>query len=163
MLTASQRDKIADPSLLNYLTRIAHNIVHMHYPEQLADDLLQEMHLYILERTQKDPTFLDQKPGYVSKAAAWHARTWCRDQHADWFRTLEPGAGDWDTCDDPDVGLSIDVRDALSGLGDKAIEVARLLAAGYKGADLEARSGMSKQLISHYRRQLRQALAFAVA
>lgn len=146
-------------SLQPYLTRIAWTI-RSHYPDQVPDDILQEMNLHILERDARDPTFLEQKPGYVTRAAAWHARTWCRDQYSSRFSPLEESAF---PIAPRDVDLSLDVRDVMTTLSDKATEIAWLLAAGYKGRDLEAATGMSKQAINYHRQQLKQALAFTMA
>lgn len=153
--------RIEDPELQHYLARIAHSIVLTSYPEQTAEELLQEMNLYILERAEREPAFLKQARGYISRAAAWHARDWCRDQHTDWFRTLDPEAGDWICRDDPDVGLCLDVRAALEGMGETAQEIARLMTIGYRGKDLERATGRSKQNLHYYRKQIKRTLAAA--
>ena len=73
MLTDSQTARISDPNLQNYLERIAWNIHHKNYPMIDGEDILSQMNLAIIERASADPTFLDQKPGYITKAAAWAA------------------------------------------------------------------------------------------
>ena len=77
MLTANQRQRIADPKLQAYLDRIAHNIVRSHYPEQDPDELLSVMNETVCQLAAKDPAFLDQTPGYITRKAAWAARDYC--------------------------------------------------------------------------------------
>jgi len=135
MLTANQRQRIADPRLQSYLDRIAHNIVRSYYPEQSTDDLLQQMNLYVAERAAREPAFLDQTPGYITKAAAWAARDYCRrERHG---RALQPQLLDREDDDGTiaaecipaplaDLDLPIDIRAALATLSEKRQRIAAM-------------------------------------
>jgi len=88
MLTANQRQRIADPQLQKYLTYIACRI-HQDYADHVStDDVVSAMNAHIVEQANRDPAFLDQTPGYITKAAAWAARDYCRrERHG---RALQP-------------------------------------------------------------------------
>lgn len=147
-------------SLQNYLTRIACRLGYTYNWE--ADDILSEMNLFILEEAARNPVFLDQNPGYITRAAAWHAQNYVRSEVS-----LGTSARTTASLDDlaetladetEDIEFSITVEDILSELGEQAARVARLIAAGFKGQELADRAEMSKQSISYYRGQIRTAL-----
>ena len=146
------------PDLEQYLIRIAYRLSYNADPPFDPDDLLQEMHLCILERARRDPTFLEQRPGYISRAAAWAARDWCRRQHREKFDTSDYHNLERIEADHLDVDLSLSVQQALGELGEKARLVASAMMAGYRGPALVERVGMSKQLVYYYRQQIRSAL-----
>ena len=166
MLTPDQIETIEE--LQGYLTRVAHNIVRTSYPWADPDDLLQEMNVYILERAQQDPEFLDQTRSYITRAAAWNGRNALRGACRERNHTPLEMDGEGDTPametrfaeNGPDVELSVAVTEALSALGDKALKIAKLIAAGWTGNDLARAAGLtSRKSVTYYRKQIAEALA----
>lgn len=43
---------------------------------ELAEDVAQEMWFAILERAEREPAFMEQKPAYVMQYAKWRASNW---------------------------------------------------------------------------------------
>ena len=169
MLTGSQKQTVVE--LQHYLTRIAHNLHHTHWTQVPADDILSAMNLYIAERAQADPDFLDQAPGYITRAAAWHARHWCRDTFTRYHNGERISAGlPLETDDDarpadevyaapqPDNDLALDVRTALAGLDETSLAVAELKMQGWRRKDIAARLGYSSQALSTYLKRVEAAL-----
>lgn len=171
MLTRSQKRTIVE--LQDYLTRISHNLHNTHWSQVPADDILSEMNLYIAEQAEADATFLDQAPGYISKAAAWHARHWCRDQFTRYLHGERVAAGLALQTDDEDSrpadevyaapqvdeDIAIDVRAALAGLDEVSFQVAQLKMAGMGRTEIAAELGYSKQALSTYLKRIEAALA----
>jgi DNA-directed RNA polymerase specialized sigma24 family protein len=174
MLSRSQRKTIVD--LQDYLTRIAHNLHNTHWTQVPADDILSEMNLFIAEKAQEDPTFLDQTPGYITRAAAWHARHWCRDtftryHNGERISRSVPIEVNEDKEEDrrpayeayaaPEVDsdIAIDVREALTGLDEVSLAVAELKMQGWRRKDIAAKLGYSSQALSTYLRRIEAALA----
>ena len=168
MLTDSQTARISDPNLQNYLERIAWKIHYRSYPMVDGEDILSQMNLAIIERAESDPTFLDQQPGYITKAAAWAARTWCRRElHG---QNLQPNILDDETEDgqlmaetiaasDTDLDLTISVRDTVASLDDKLQMVAQMLMQGFKKREIAETLGVTPASVSYYVNQLRSAFA----
>lgn len=168
MVTSQQQRLI---SLQPYLKRIAHNLSYQ-YAGQSADDLLQAMNLYILESTEKDPSFLDQTDGYISRNAAWAARGYTRSDHKGinhgWHREAfsldqenDNGIDNAERFADeqPDGDLAMDIRDVLETLTGKTRKVADLMMEGYRGEELAKRAGLrSNQAVYYYRGLIRRAL-----
>lgn len=170
MLTRSQKTTIV--SLQSYLTRIAHNLHRTHWSQVPADDILQEMNLHIAEQAEADPAFLQQSPGYVTKAAAWHARHWLRDTYTRFHRGQRVSAGlpletdDEDrpadeiyAATEPDREIAIDVRSALAGLNKMSLRVAMLKMQGLKRAEIAAELGTSSQALTTHLKRIEEALA----
>jgi len=171
MLTPSQREKIVN--LQSYAERIAGNLHHTHWRQVPAEDIAQEMLLYIGERAETDPDFLEQTPGYVSRAAAWHARHFCRDhftRHLHGERiskdvSLETEIDDELPVDEvypapaPDRDIALDVHEALAGLDEAARRVAEMRLAGWRRCDIAAEMGTSSQNLSQYYRRIEATLA----
>jgi len=148
-LTANQQATLV--ALQPYLTRIAHNIVRTHYPEQDADELLQTMNEAICERAAQDPTFLDQTPGYITRAAAWAARNYCQRER--FGHNLVPQSLDAETGDDhtlaetipaplADLDLPLDVARALARLSRKRQQIVAMLAQGFQRKEIAERFGV---------------------
>lgn len=164
-LTANQQAKLTD--LQPYLTRIAHNIVRTHYPEQDADELLQTMNEAICTKAAADPQFLNQTPGYITRAAAWAARNYCRREchgHA-----LAPLSLDAETEDSAtiaetipaplaDLDLPLDIARALATLSQKRQQIARMLVAGLKRKEIAAQVGVKSPTLSWDYKQIRATL-----
>jgi len=158
--------------LQEYLSRIAHHIIRAHWQEVDPDDLLQEMTLYVAERAQQDPTFLDQAPGYISRAAAWHARHWCRDTFTrvhNGRRVSEGVPFETDGVEsrptdevyespEPDNDIAIDVQAALAGLDGVSFRIAQLKMAGMKRKDIATELDTSSQNLSRHLRKIEAAL-----
>ena len=168
MLTTSQISTITDPSLQNYLERIAWNIHHKNYPMIDGEDILAQMNLALIERAESDPTFLDQQPGYISRAAAWAARTWCRREL--YGQKLQPNILDDETedgqlvaekfaADDQDLDLSVSVRATLERLDDKLQIVAQMLMQGFKKKEIAEALDVTPSSVSYYVNQLRSSFA----
>jgi len=171
MLTASQKDKIVD--LTDYIDRIAGNLHHTHWQQVPVEDIAQEMVLYIAERVEADPAFLNQSPGYVTKAAAWAARHWCRDRFTRYLHgervgkdvSLETEADNELPADEvyaaPEVDgdIAIDVHEALAGLDEAARRVAEMRLAGWRRCDIAAEMGTSSQNLQQFYRRIETALA----
>lgn len=170
MLTNDQKATLI--GLQEYLSRIAHHIIRAHWQEVDPDDLLQEMTLYVAERAQQDPTFLDQAPGYISRAAAWHARHWCRDTFTrvhNGRRVSEGVPFETDGVEsrptdevyespEPDNDIAIDVQAALAGLDKVSFQVATLKMQGLKRQDIATALGTSSQNLSRYLKRIEAAL-----
>jgi len=171
MLTRSQKTTIV--SLQSYLTRIAHNLHRTHWSQVDPQDILAEMNLHIAEQAEADPAFLEQTRGYITKAATWHARHWCRatfTRHYNGQRVsanvaLEMDGDDNDrptdevyTAPQPDNDIAIDIRTALAGLDGVSFRIAQLKMAGMKRKDIAAELGMSSQGLSWYLRRIEAAL-----
>lgn len=153
--------------LQDYLSRIARKLSHT-YEGYESDELLQEMNVHILERAAQDPTFLDQQPGYITRAAAWHVRTWVRDQYDNRRIGLnleadEDEPSEWMAAPVVDQDTIIDVQDALASLSGRVAEVAQMLMAGWKATEIASELGCSKATITYYKNQLRAALAPVMA
>jgi DNA-directed RNA polymerase specialized sigma24 family protein len=172
MLSLSQTQRVKFADLQSYLERIAHNLVRNYYPNLDPDDLLSEMNLYILERAARDPSFLEQRPGFVSRAAAWAARNSANPKrHAgNYGRDREAYILDAENDDgtDPaevfaaeltDHDLAIAVREALSSLEGTTRQVAGLLLTGLKGAQAARELGISRQSVQYHKTLVREALA----
>ena len=171
MLTDSQKATII--SLQDYLTRISCNIVRTHWPQADPADILAEMNLAIAEKAEADPAFLEQSPGYVTKAAAWHARHWCRATFTRDHNGERVGAGiplETDDKDErpadelyaapePDNDLAIDVRAALVGLDKMSLRVATLKMAGWRRCDIAEELNTSSQALSIYLKRIEAVLA----
>jgi DNA-directed RNA polymerase specialized sigma24 family protein len=147
----------------SYLSRIAGRI-HSYYPQIDPQDILQEMNCFILERTQKDPDFIQQQPGYITRAAAWRARDWCRRQNCS--RTV--GAVELLEnvleSDQPDLDLGLALRRALATLPETDRQIARMLAQGYERKEIAQRLGYSSSsALWRALGRIRAALAPAVA
>lgn len=170
MLTSSQRTTVV--SLQDYLNRIAHHIVRTDWTQASPDDVLQTMNLYIAERAEQDPTFLQQAPGYITKAAAWEARHWLRDTYTRYHRGRRIAASvpletdDEDGCPadevyaapEPDRELAVDVREALSGLDKVSREIAQLKLAGWTHREIAQEYGWTAANVSNYVRKIKAAL-----
>ncbi len=170
MLTASQEAKILD--LESYLVRISHNLVRTHYPEQDPDDLLQVMNLYILERAETEPEFLSQRPGYVSRAAAWAARAYCSPKRTGVNHGADRVAFSLDDPNDEgvenaerfaapsgDLDIAIAVRDALKDLTGLTAKVASLMLAGLSISEVGRELGLSRQTIHYHKVKPTEILA----
>jgi len=171
MLTRSQKTTIV--SLQSYLTRIAHNLHRTHWSQVPADDILQEMNLHIAEQAEADPAFLEQTRGHITKAAAWHARHWCRHTFTRYHNGERVGAGiplETDDKDErpadelyaapePDNDLAIDVRAALVGLDKMSLRVATLKMAGWRRCDIAEELNTSSQALSIYLKRIEAVLA----
>lgn len=170
MMTTRQRAKFETTQL--YLKRIAGHLVRTHYPGQEVDELVQVMNLYILERAQKDATFLDQARGFISRSAGWHARNWCSPErkganhgndrmafsldHTDVDgRDMREVLGD----DEPDHDLVIAVRQVLAGLDGLTAQIATMMLTGFRVNEIAETLGVTRQTISAHKRRLRSALA----
>lgn len=158
----------------DYLSRIAFSL-RCHYADVYSkEDILQEMNTAILERAQEDPTFLDQRPGYISKYAGYIGRDFCKRAFAvklGWARN------EWRSLDEPnrdapplaedyamaapagDQDIAIMVRDAISTLTGRAREVATMMLAGYKRVDIAKHFGLSSQSLSKDVNQVKAVLA----
>jgi DNA-directed RNA polymerase specialized sigma24 family protein len=170
MLTNSQKETVVQ--LQEYLTRIAHNLHNTHWTQVPADDLLSEMNLYIAERAEAEPEFLTQSRGYVTKAAAWHARQWCRDtftrchngQRVSQGLPLETDDDDQRPADEvyampqPDSDIAIDVQEALAGLDELTRQIAVLKMQGMARVDIAKAVGKSSQSLSRPLHKIEEAL-----
>jgi len=155
-LTANQRQRIADPKLQEYLDRIAHNIVRSYHPGADPEDLLSVMNTHIVEQAARDPTFLDQKPGYISRSAAWAAYHYC--EHEQCGRKLQPQSLDREDDGIPageripaplaDLGLPIDIRNALAALSEKRQRIAAMLVAGFQRREIAEAFGVKSPSLS---------------
>ena len=150
-------------SLQEYLTRIAHNIVTNYYPQFSPDDVLQEMNTYILERGQKEPEFLNQTPGYITRAAAWRVRDWCRDQQVGRMVDIPE---DILTNDSASVDDEIDaariaaaVQTIIAGLAGRDQEIARAMLAGQKRQDIARAYGIKSPTLQGTINRIKAALA----
>lgn len=142
--------------LLAYLRRIAWYLWRAYLPSVDPDDLVQEMALYILERGRRDRAYLAHPDGYLTKSAAWHARSVCRALHDGRMQPLPAG---WPVASPAfDADRRVAVAQALRGLSEKDRQVARLISAGYKGRALSARTGLSLASLTRYRARIRRAL-----
>ena len=162
------RQEITSETLQKYLERIAWKLHHMTGQTIDGEDILSEMNLHICERAAADPTFLDQAPGYISKAAAWHARSWLRRQlHG---QGLELNILDSETEDgqlkselfaakSQDNDLTIAVHDTLDTLEGRLRQIGELLMEGYRKSEIADELGMSRANVSYYVRLLRQEFA----
>lgn len=166
MLTANQRDEIEQ--LQPYLLRIAHNIVRTHFPGQDAEEILGVMNAAICEQAARDPTYLEQAPGYVTRKAAWAARDFCRREvhreqlvpvridaeHADHQPLAERFAAPL-----TDLDLSIDIQRALATLSEKRQQIAAMLVAGFKRREIAETFGVTSPTLSWDFAKIRAALA----
>lgn len=153
-LTANQQSALIE--LQPYLARIAGKMHHTYYPTVPADDLLQEMNAAICEQAARDPAFLDQAPGYVTRKAAWAARDYAR--HATYL-DLDGGESlERMAAPAPDLDLGIDVRRALGTLDRKRQEIAAMLAGGWKRKEIAARFGVKSPSLSWDLGKIRAAL-----
>ena len=169
-LSREHREKFLE--MQDYLVRIAHNIARNSYQGADPDDLLSEMNVYILERAEREPAFLNQQPGYISRAAGWAARDYCSPKrHAGSYgwdkEAFSLDAENEDGTDPAEVfaadltddELAISVREVLNELNGTARQVAGLMLLGANGAEIARELGTSRQNVSYYRRQIREALA----
>lgn len=160
--------------LQDYLTRIAYKLSYQfERGDQDPQDLLQVMNLYIVERAESDPKFLEQTTSYITKKAAWEARNHMRSDlkgvNHGWNRhsfSIDEADGDFTdnselfAAEMPDAGIALDIRAALSALSETTQLVASLIVAGFKGDELAEKAGLnSKQAVSYHRRQIKMALA----
>jgi len=159
-------------SLQEYLERIAWKLHYQYYQATPAEDILQQMNLFLLERAQEDPTFFDQSPRYISRAAAWAARDWLKPSRkgANYGEDRAAFSLDAENKDgaDPaesiaaetgDNDISIAVRDALDTLTGKARDLAALMLQGMRIGEAAAELGISKQSANYYRKQIIKVLA----
>lgn len=170
MLTRGQRKTIVE--LQDYLSKISHRICQTHWPQADPDDVLQEMSLYVAERAQQDPAFLQQAPGYVTKAAAWHARHWLRHTFTRFHLGQRIAAGiplETDEDDERpadeifaspqlDNDIAIDARTALAGLDEISLAVAELKMAGLQRKEIAEELGFSSQALGTYLKRIEAAL-----
>ena len=130
------------------------------------------MTLYVAEQAQQDPAFLDQSPGYVTRAAAWHARHWLRHTYTRFHRGERVSAGlPLETDEDDsrpadevyaapqqDNDLALDIRTALAGLDEISLKVATLKMQGLKRTEIARELGTSSQNLSRHLRKIEAAL-----
>lgn len=169
MLTASQNDRIT--SLQDQLRKIAYSIAYSHYRadvDEMAQDLIAEMNLYIAERAAQDPTYLDQEDNYVTRAAGWHARDYARRER--YGRNLQPQLMDAETedgvlfaetlaGDETDNDLVIAIQEALAELGEIAAQVAQMILEGYRNKDIAEALNVKPPTVYWYRKQIAEVLA----
>jgi len=131
------------------------------------------MTLYVAEQAQQDPAFLDQSPGYVTRAAAWHARHWLRHTYTRFHRGERVSAGlPLETDEDDsrpadevyaapqqDNDLALDIRTALAGLDEISLKVATLKMQGLKRTEIARELGTSSQNLAQYLRKIEAVLA----
>lgn len=170
MLTRSQKTTIV--SLQSYLTRIAHHMVRTHWTQADPDDVLAQMNLHIAEKAEEDPSFLEQSPGYITKAAAWEARHWLRHTFTRYLHGGRTSAGlplETDDKDErpadevyasaaPDSDIAIDVRTALAGLDEVSLQIAQLKMAGMQRKEIAVQLGTSSQNLSRHLHKIEAAL-----
>jgi DNA-directed RNA polymerase specialized sigma24 family protein len=149
--------------LQGYLTRIAGHLASQYGTS--AEELLSQMNLYLAERAHQDPGFLQQAPGYITRAAAWRARDWMRSQRRERctsFDAIEQVL----YAPAPDLDLGLAVRDALAGLCETDRQIAGMLASGYERKEIAQRLGYSSssalwRALARIRAALTPALAGA--
>ena len=165
-------NRLADPTMQNRLTHIAGRF------GDDAGDVQQTMALHLIEKATADPTFADQRLGYLVKAAAWNARHYHRDGRVyDRYVECEPMIVDEDGhvisgLDEmwPAPGLSpeqaviqseelAELSRQLSRLPAKQRQVALLLAAGYSPSEIADELRMSRSSVAHLAKRMRQALS----
>lgn len=164
-MNPSQQEKLL--SLQGYLDRIAHKLSFT-YTGYDPDELLQEMNVSICEQAEKDPDFLNQTDGYITRRAAWHIKTWVRDQYDNRRIGLnleadEDEPSEWISAPIVDQDIIIDVQDALASLSGRVAEVAKMLMKGWKATEIAEQMGITKQSVQYYKNQLKAALAPAMA
>jgi len=169
-LTKAQVEKIE--SLQNYLTRIANNLARNNFPSADPQDLLQMMNETIVTQQAKTPKFLSQSPKFICQRAAWGAQAAYRKYHHINMRKSRPQhfaneikldseennqAELIGTSRDNDTALS--VAQALVGLSEKTLEIAQLLADGWKRQDIAKKLGVSRVTVHNHTKKLQKALA----
>jgi len=128
------------------------------------------MNLFLAEQAETNPSFLDQKPGYISKKAAWVATDWARTRarHSNYHESM-----DVETSDDtvtaeyraelgeemPDVPTVVAVREALAGLDERAQDIAGMMLQGYKRKEIADELGIRSQSLSGPLARIKEALA----
>ena len=166
MLTTSQQAQIQ--SMQPYLGRIAGSLARSYSHNLDREDLLSQMNLSIVEQAERDPDFLNQTPGYVSRRAGWAARDYAKRELRG--QNLTPTSLDAETQDgqllgetfstaEQDLDLVLSVRETLNGLSGRTAQVARMLLEGWKRKDIASHFGIRSQSLSPELARIREALA----
>jgi RNA polymerase sigma factor (sigma-70 family) len=149
----------------SYLLGIATNVVSTSYPDADREDVLSEINVYLLERSEIDPHFLQQTRAYIARAAAWHAAHWLR-HHYTCVRngnrvTRQDYIGDLALADLPfydDAGqrdLQIGLAQFLDALDGRKRRIVDLRMQGYSNREIARSEGITPQAVGHVLATLR--------
>lgn len=164
--TPTIHDRLTDltPRMLTYARAIP--------PGELEpDDLYQEMALAIVERSQKDPRFLEQQDAYVTQFGTWRAKHAAERGYRQAARTtpLEDGEADMyclvsDPSEDPEEAA--EQAEALDELVEMVLEltpenqsVVKLIYLGYSESEIATRLHISRPAVSQRKRTIARLLA----
>jgi RNA polymerase sigma factor (sigma-70 family) len=149
----------------SYLLGIATNVVSTSYPDADREDVLSEINVYLLKRSEIDPQFLHQTRAYIARAAAWHAAHWLRD-HYTCVRNgnrmdRQQYIGDLAVADLPFYDdsvqreVQIGLAEFLHGLDGRKRRIVDLRMQGYSNREIARSEGITPQAVGRVLATLR--------
>jgi len=123
----------------------------------MADDLVQDANVAIIERADRDPTYLVTSPAYIVQLGIWRAGDTVRREAA-YFRAVAPVELAKAQVETDFVTIAT-VAQALETVGGRTRLVADGLAGGMRETDIAVELGTRPQAITYHKRKLRRALA----
>lgn len=129
------------------------------YGPAMADDLVQDANVAIIERANKDPAYLVATgEAYILQLGVWRAGDAARHEWA-YLRAVAIGEDEIEALEVwPDFATTVSIDQALADVKERTRIVALGIAGGMGTTDIAAVLDVQPQGIAYHKRRLREAL-----